>query len=234
MKKLIILALLLAVITGMAGFLFLSNLEKKVEKNALGGTTPVVVAKVQIPERTKITPEMVEVKNMPTEAVNPLAVKDGNSIVGRVTKVTVESQEQLLTSKLVGEADRDVELAYAVKEGYRALSIRTDDIDGVSGFLVKGDRVDLIMTIDLRIQSKNETVTTATMVAENLEVLEIGLKQSPEDGSQLYTAVTLAVPAKDVLKVNYGITKGDYQLVLRSAADKTIVNPPDIVYYYKE
>lgn len=224
MKKLVILAILLAVITGLAGFYFLSNLEKKAEMNSLGGTTPVVVAKVQILEHTKITAEMIEVKNIPTQAVNALAADNVGDILGRVTKVTIESQEQILTTKLVGEEDREAELSYAVSEGYRALTIRTDDISGVGGYMIKGDRIDIVSTMDMTINGQMKT--TSQMVAENLEILAIGLKQSGSDSSAMYTAVTVAVPVKDVLKISFALSEGKYQLVLRSVADQKIVKPP--------
>lgn len=224
MKKLVILAILLAVITGLAGFYFLSNLEKKAEMNSLGGTTPVVVAKVQILEHTKITAEMIEVKNIPTQAVNALAVDNVGDILGRVTKVTIESQEQILTTKLIGEEDREAELSYAVSEGYRALTIRTDDISGVGGYMIKGDRIDIVSTMDMTVNGQMKTATQ--MVAENLEILAIGIKQSGSDTSAMYTAVTVAVPVKDVLKISFALSEGKYQLVLRSVADQKIVKPP--------
>lgn len=223
MKKLVILALILSAITGLTGFQYMKNLEKKFQ----GKTMPVVVAKSQIPMYTKITSDMVEIRNISVDAVNPLSLSAIDKILGKATKVPIEAYEQVLSTKLIDSEENNGSLSYSIKEGYRALTIKTDEITGIAGRIVKGDHIDMVATMIS--QTNGTSGLDSVMVAENIEVLDVGIKQSGSEEEAPYTSVTLSVRVEEILKINYALTEGKYRLVLRSVVDKDLKNIPGYV-----
>lgn len=213
MKKLVLLALIASIITGIAVFQFAASLEKGPKEK----TQTTVVALKTIPKGTVILPEMITTKEIPVDYVNVLAVGNIGDVTGRITKETIEANEQILTSRL-SDANQDSDsLSYNIDPSYRAVTILVDEEKGVAGYLNVGDRIDLVSTII----SKGGVVSE--YFVENIEILKIGLSGS-ETKNGSYTSVTVAVPAADVPKLNYVLSIDDqpkYQLVLRSPVDKS-------------
>ncbi|MDP4118851.1 MAG: Flp pilus assembly protein CpaB [Bacillota bacterium] len=226
MKKLIIIALLMSIITGFAVYYYARNLENNLRVK----TVPVAVAVKAIPKDTVIKAEMVTIKQFPKELVNGLVAKSIDEVKGRIAKQDIEANEQIFNNRLSDAGNKGEGLSYTIKDGYRALTFKTDEITGLAGRLSKGDFVDIIAMIP------NKSVASGTesrMVLENVEVLELGIEQTVTDekSSGTYSSVTLLVKAEDVLKVNSAISEGKCTLVLRSVLDKNIINPAPYTPY---
>ncbi len=115
-------------------------------------------------------------------------------------------------------------LSYALEEGYRAISVAVNDVTGVSGYINRGDRVDVVATlVAYDATKKNQPVST--LIAQNLLVLETGTKwKKPTDSaSDGYATVTLAATPQEALKINYAATNGKLGLVLRPVLDNAKV-----------
>ena len=222
MKKLIIVALAIAIITGVAVYFYASSLEVSLKVE----TVPVVVALQKIPKDTFIVSGMIKTKQLPAEAVNALAARSADDVVGRITKENMEPDEQLLTTKISEPRDENNGLSYTIMKGYRALTVKTDEVIGVGGFINKGDHVDIAAVM---ITNKNNTQgLISQMVAENVEVLEIGTKTEDKSAVQ-NTSVTVEVLTKDLLLINYALSEGKYRLVLRSVLDKKTGDTPSYI-----
>lgn len=96
MKKLVILSLVLAVVTGFLVYNYAMNLEKRYETP----TKEVVVAKVQIQQHTVITADMLEVVLLPEQAVHGQSFSSAGAVIGKVSKQAIEPFEQILSPKL--------------------------------------------------------------------------------------------------------------------------------------
>ncbi|MBI4498700.1 MAG: Flp pilus assembly protein CpaB [Chloroflexi bacterium] len=131
-------------------------------------TVPVVVATRNIPSRTLITQDMVQVAQIPQEARHPDALSDVDSPVGKVTKIALTAQEQVLTTKLFAER-KESGLAFLIPPGRRAVSVGVSERIGSGGLIVPGDRVDVVVIYDDRTVGQ----TMATLVLQNIEVLAI-------------------------------------------------------------
>ena len=57
----------------------------------------------------------------------------------------MEKDEPVLASKITGPGQRAT-LSAALTEGMKAVSIRVNDVLGVAGFVLPGDRVDILLT----------------------------------------------------------------------------------------
>lgn len=215
MKKLVIIALIVSIITGFAVFQFAVSLEKG--KNL--ETQSVVLATQAIPKGTVIEKEMLKIAEIPIEMVHQLSIANPEDLLGRITTENIEANEQVLTSRLSDTNQENNNLSYTIDPNYRGVTILVDEDRGVGGYLTKGDRVDLVA------QVLNNGVISSRYVVEDIEVLEIGPKSSGDKGGE-YTSVTLLVPASQVENVHAAILTGmelKYRLVLRSPVDHTIL-----------
>jgi pilus assembly protein CpaB len=115
--------------------------------------TPVVVAKTDIPARTRITAAMVEVRLVGKNDAGDLAFTDPTQAVGQVTRFPIAANEQLLASKVVSlspttsAADRS--LSFVIPSGMRAFSISTNPVQDAGGLLLPGDYVDIVVLYDI-------------------------------------------------------------------------------------
>src|SRR5262245_21810809 len=91
------------------------------------------------------------------------ALKDGN----RIVLTAIEPNEPVLTVKITGPGQRAT-LSSLVQPGFKAVTIRVNDVDGVGGFVLPGDRVDVALTR----QIDKENASTQ-VVLQNVRVLAI-------------------------------------------------------------
>lgn len=214
MKKLILIALAVSLIIGFGVYSFATTLEHRLSMK----TVPVVVAVEKIPKSTIITSEMITVKQFPAEAVHALATGNPEDIIGRITLESIEADEPILSSRLVDSSQDNNSLSFSVPPNYRALTIKTDEVTGIAGYINIGDRVDLAAVM------LNGTTVASQMIEEYLEVVEVMANKS-DDTKGISTAITVLVPDQDVLKVNYALSEGKYRLTLRTVVDSAIDNP---------
>jgi len=109
-------------------------------------TAATVVAKVDIPARTPITAEMVELKDIPVSGRAAAASGSIDDVVGKVTRYPVALGEQLTPAKVVsvGGAENVDSLSFAVPKGMRAISISADQVLSAGGLVLPGDYVDIM------------------------------------------------------------------------------------------
>ena len=223
MKRIYLIAIIVAVITGIAVFNYATYLETKTK----GETASVIVAVQKIPEYTVVTSSMVAVKTISIDAINSLAVTKLSDVEGKICNVAIEANEQVLRTRLKESGTDKSGIAYAIPEGKRAITIQVDLASGVAGSLTKGSRVDIAATV--LASTGAEKVATTMMVLENVEVMLTGTytAEQPKDDkvkSSDYTAVTLAVSPEEALKLSYFITEGKLRVLLRSNLDKSVTN----------
>jgi pilus assembly protein CpaB len=131
----------------------------------------------------------------------------------RVVLTAIEQNEPVLASKVTGPGQRAT-LSAMIADGMRAITIRVNDVDGVAGFVLPGDRVDVALT---RQADKNNT---NDVVLQNVKVLAIDqVADERADKPSIARAVTLEVNAVDAQKVALAATVGNLSLLLRRAGE---------------
>lgn len=145
----------------------------------------------------------------------------------RVVLSPIEVNEPVLLTKLSGPNGRAT-LSNMMTPGMRAVTIRTDEIAGVGGFVTPGDRVDVVLTRDageIQEVAKNaqgaagSTITSEIVVAD-AKVLSVG--QGADDRQttpQISNSVTIEVTTDGAQKVALARTVGTLSLSLRSASE---------------
>jgi pilus assembly protein CpaB len=108
-------------------------------------------------------------------------------------------------------------LAGRIPEGMRAISLRSNEVVGVAGYLLPGTRVDVLVTV--RSATSQEPLTST--VLQDTQVLTAGQKMEPDpDGrANRVDVVTLLVSPDDAEKVVLASTQGTVHFVLRNGLD---------------
>lgn len=172
---------------------------------------PVLVAAQEIEAGTIIEEQQITTKLMEVDWINENNYSDVNELVGQIAASTIyegEALHQLRFSK-PGEG---ATLAALIPENKRAVTIRVDDVIGVAGFLLPGNKVDILNTISY---GKNSADTRT--VLKDIKVLAVDQTAKTKENSPIIVrAVTLEVSPKDAEKLLTAKSKGSIQLTLRN------------------
>ena len=84
----------------------------------------------------------------PVDAIPQGGFKSIQEMLGqgkRVVLTAIEANEPVLASKITGQGQRAT-LSAMIGDGHKAMTIRVNDVDGVAGFVLPGDHVDVLLT----------------------------------------------------------------------------------------
>lgn len=182
----------------------------------------VVAAAVEIPFGTKLDATMIKMVDLPPESVPGGAFHDPEAVIGRVAAFTLFPGEVLLGERVVEHIGGSA-LAAVVQEGKRAITVRVDDVVGVAGFLLPGNRVDVIAT---RRRTGGERGSESSTLVENLKVLAVDQTTSPDKNEPVIVrAVTLEADPAQSEEIVKAQDEGRVQLTLRNPLDGTRREP---------
>lgn len=182
----------------------------------------VVVAKVDIPVGTRIIAEQLAITQVPRSAApDGTFSKIDEDLVGRVATTRIAAREPITESRLapLGSA---AGLSSVIPEGYRAMNVRVDDVVGISGFIMPGTLVDVVVVIDPPDENKQKE-RVSKIVLQNIKVLANGAnldKPKNEKEAERVKTVTLQVTPEQAEKLALASSEGRLQLVMRNSIDQ--------------
>lgn len=207
----------LAIVMGIGATILANNwFMSRMKPVAAADTTPVVVAALEIPFGQKIeTAHMRTISwpnsNLPSGVYNDLA-----DVEGKIANQTIASGEIILSSRIVEHAQGST-LAAIISPNMRAVTVRVNDVIGVGGFLLPGNRVDVLAT--RKIDQRRALTKT---ILEDLKVLAVDQTSTPDkDKPIVVRAVTLEVDPKQAEELVKSTQEGTVQLVLRNPMDES-------------
>jgi pilus assembly protein CpaB len=190
--------LLLALVAGLVAAILVYAAVSRGSENTGGAVgaasmVPAVVAKQDIPARTKISLGMVEVRQVPADSRSELAYTDLSQVVGQVTRYPIATDEEVLSTKVVSlqsVAKTGDSLSYIIPEGRRALSIEVSQVVSSGGLVLPGDYVDVIGVFDVTFGLGDQETTKdkyfSRIILQNIEVLAVAqtvVDTAPEAGT---------------------------------------------------
>ena len=181
----------------------------------------VAVAKVAIPIGTKIIPEQVMVVQFPKESTPDGAFESPDKLTGRVAVTNIAPREPITEARLAPEGTAGG-LSAVIPEGYRAMTVKVDDVVGISGFIMPGTLVDVVVVIDPAEKAGMQD-PISKIVLQNIKVLANGQNiDKPEDQREANSvkAVTLLVLPEQAEKLALAASEGHLQLVMRNSVDQ--------------
>ena len=216
-------ALVLAIVFGLLGslmaYIYLMQQKQRGSTAAQASMVPVVVAAADLTFGTTIRSEHVDTVLYPETSVPTGAFRDPDSLVGQTTKVFVTTREPILATKLSSMGGG---LSIRIPMSMRATSMNVNVVSGVSGFVLPGDRVDVLVVIDRPGQAGNAITRT---ILQYVEVLAAGQKTEQKGGDPVTVqSVTLIVDPVGAEKLALGLHEGKLHLVLRNPADTQIAS----------
>jgi pilus assembly protein CpaB len=145
--------------------------------------------------------------------------------IGAVVRESILAGEPIVARKIVRAGDSGYMAAY-LEPGMRAIAVRVSVETAAGGFILPGDRVDVLLTREIRPsdvagdQSGRNRFSSAT-VMQNVKVLAIDQTTRAEDDQQAVVGATatLEVGPRDAEAMALAKSEGELSLVLRSYAD---------------
>src|SRR5688572_10073341 len=174
-------------------------------------TQPVVVAKADLQLGTAIKKEDLDVVHFPEGTAPAGTFSQPAEILGRGLIVPVVKNEPILAAKLASK-EAGAGLPPVIPEGMRAVSVRVNEVVGVAGYVLPGNRVDVVATAS---PTDSRSDTTSKVVLSNVQVLTAGTRIE-RDGDQSkavqVTVVTLLVSPEQAERLALASTEGKIQL----------------------
>jgi pilus assembly protein CpaB len=220
-NKRLILALAGAIICGLLAVMLVTRYLASVQTFAKD-LNNVVVAKTEISVGAKITGEQLMLAPIPNGSTPEGAFRKLEEAVGRVAITPSGVREPITNMKLAPEGTAGG-LQAVIPEGYRAMTVRVDDVVGVSGFVGAGSYVDVVAVIVPVNPGAAAQGPISKIVLQNIRVLASGAKlDSPDDQRQpdKVNVVTLQVTPEQAEKLVLAANESKLQLVMRNFGDQ--------------
>jgi len=216
--------ILAAVMLGLVAAYMIYRHESNLDKQNKEHWAPLVVARDDIPARTKITSDMITFQRYPQELIGNGAIQEPKEVVGRVALARLKAKEQIRSSDLAPEGQTPG-ISYEIPPGMRAMAIAAGEIMSVGTAVKPGDHVDVLATYS----EPNTHQETTRVVLQNVLVLAVNQGETASQGpTGAKTSMTLAVKPEEAELLMAADRAGVMRVMLRSPSDKTIVDSQGI------
>src|SRR5437763_742168 len=225
MRKGNLFILLLAIaMGGVAAYLARNWIAAQANVSPTEKSATVVAAAIPLKFGTVLSPENVIELSWPSGKipVGAYATKDELFKEGRrVALAPMQQNELLLRTKITGPGQRAT-LSALLDGGKRAVTVRVDDVRGVAGFVLPGDRVDVILTRAVAHSTGQENVSDVLL--QHVKVLAVDqVVNERQEHPTLARAVTLEVDTDQAQKILLATNVGKLSLILRQAGESNPV-----------
>jgi len=183
----------------------------------------IVAATMAIPFGTKVEERHLKIIEMPKDSVPPGSFTLKEEVVDKVAMQPIVAGEILMKVRFVEQGEGST-LAALVDKNMRAVTVRVDDVIGVAGFLLPGNRVDVVAA-----RREGRRAITDTIL-RNIEVLAIDQQAtSTESEAVIVRAVTLQVTPEQAEILVRGREEGSIQLTLRNPLEDEGIIEEEVV-----
>ncbi len=221
--------LIYSIASGILGIILISiyvyRVESKLKNNlhdrAKNIKVNVVIALEDIPAETVLRDDMISVKKLSEKSAMPMALSCREEAVGQIAVKDIVKGAQLTAYQINDKRDN---LSSKIPgKGLRALSLPVIGVNGLSGLLEPGNRVDIIGTFKENLSGSYSGPTTYTLL-QNVHVLAVGSALSKNTISGHYSSVTVVVTPDESEILSLAINSGTViTLSLRTSDDTDIL-----------
>lgn len=167
-----------------------------------------------------LRPSSTEMVNWPASMPLQGGYSKQEDINGRIVLYPLAEGQPILERHLAAPGS-GAGLSAKIPDGMRAISLKSDEVVGVAGFLLPGTHLDVLETN----RSGNAAHPDTTTVLQDVEVLAAGQKiePDPEGKPTSVNVVTLLLTPDDAEKVVLASSEGAIHFVLRNGGDRSRV-----------
>src|SRR5262245_11995221 len=234
------LLLVVAVLMGLAAAYMARDWIQRQAVAVPSPTTTIVVAAAPLGFGTDLTRDNVTEIPWAAGALpqGAFATREDLLKEGRRAALTpIQASELILTTKITGPGQR-ASLSALIEQGNKAVTVRVDDVKGVAGFVLPGDRVDVVL---IRQEGQGPGQFSDILV-QHVKVLAVDqITNERQDKPTVARAVTLEVSTEQAQKILLASNVGKLSLILRQAgqanaeyakrvteADLSLTGPPPV------
>jgi pilus assembly protein CpaB len=201
----------------------------------------IIVATKNLSSGADIKPEDVKWKSVPKDSVFEGAIlredkKKAHAMAKGRLRRDVAANEPLLRSALAAAGKGNI-LAATMEKGMRAIAIKVSADTMVGGFINPGDRVDVILTHQIKLSGAEQDQVEGTIsrhatetVLENVKILAVDqVARKEDDKAKVGRTVTIEVDQTGAEKIALANEMGDLSLALRAVGDSSVASKKDRV-----
>jgi pilus assembly protein CpaB len=197
---------------------YLAGVDQQAESSGGGQTTRVAVARVPLEFGTQLVGDQVAFVEWPVDSVAQGSFTSAAELFpggrSRFVMRAISPGEPILASRLSGEGSPSI--AAALGPDMRAASIRISDVAGVAGFILPGDRVDVLMTREVDGEQFSDLLLQNVRVIAVDQVADEARTQVTSGEASALKTATLEVSPDGAQRLALGSAVGTLSLTLRS------------------
>ncbi len=208
---------ILAFLAGLLVYRLLTSAVRSATTPKKTETKPVVVAVQDIPMRTVIGEDMVQVRDMPVDLIPEGAITDINDAVGKMPLTDLITGEVLIENRLIEPTNVTRHIALAIPKQKVIIALPADDLLNKVAMIKPGDRVDIMVSLPY---GDGPQGTVSVDVLQNVIIQAVVVPPMPNTGDEKegkntqtfspedYTsgglkAILVAVSPQDALVLKY-------------------------------
>jgi pilus assembly protein CpaB len=184
-----------------------------------------VAAAVNLEAGEMLKPTSLSLIDWPESSPLTGAFAKPEDLAGRIVLYPLSAGQPILERQL-SAAGSGAGLTVKIPEGMRAISLKSDDVVGVAGFLLPGTYVDVLVTY----HALNSAEPVTATILQDVQILAAGQKfqPDPEGKAASVDVVTLLVKPDDAKRVVLASSQGIVHFVLRNGGDRETIKSPAI------
>jgi pilus assembly protein CpaB len=224
-----LLAILVGALAAALVYRQFSALQTRMEQATVTGvgrsTVDVVVATEPIPLGAKIQETQVRVVAWPADLEPEGVLRDPKASIGVTTRASIEKNQPIVQTALLPQGVGL--LPTMIEEGMRGMSVRVDEVTGVSGFITPNSRVDVLVAGNP--EEGELHGQRSRIVLQNIKVLATGRTiEQKEDKAVEVPTVTLLVTPEEAERLTLATRYEPVRLALRNYRDELMVETPGV------
>jgi pilus assembly protein CpaB len=181
------------------------------------GMASVVAASVDIPYGQQVELANVKLISLPKDSMPVGTYSDPTEVEGMIAGQNILKGEVLLKGRVVEHLGGST-LSAVIEPGMRAVAVAVNEIIGVAGFLLPGNKVDVLSS-----QGRGGSMSVSTIL-QDIKVLAVDQTVSPDKSEPVVVkAVTLEVTPAQAEVLVKATSQGKVQLSLRNPRDDQLI-----------
>lgn len=176
----------------------------------------VVVSTEDLAKGTALSVTNVAAREVPQEWLHSNAIRENQfgKAEGHILAHPALRGEPIVWAQLEGE--RAASFSARLTPGRRAITVPVDEISSISGMLIPGDRIDIVLTL------KRDHQTLMLPLMQSVLVMATGTRTSVDDpgGKRVYTTLTLDATPEEARRILAAREVGKLAALLRAPGDR--------------
>jgi len=209
-----------ALVAALVVYSALKKREREVQQ-AMAQSVDIVVATHDLHIGAQIDPKAVKLVRWSRDSMPPGAFTDIAAVSGKYVKTPFVENEPLVGDRLFSGVKTAGMLPLLIPAGMRAMSVPVDEVSDISGFVLPGAHVDILVSIS---DQSTGSQPFSKIVLQNVEVLAVAQEiEEAKDEPRVVKVITVLVTPEEAERLSLASRDGVLRLALRNYDDKKVV-----------